>query len=61
MRDDQREVECITPSSATLRVVRGMQQKIIEISTCLLLLPLYGRVLCFLSFANRKPNMNKLG
>lgn len=35
--------------------------KIIEIDTCLLLLLSCGTVLCFLSFANRKPNMDKLG
>lgn len=59
MTDEQREVECHSFFYSS-KSSWGMQKKIIEISTCLLHLLSYGRVLCFLSFDNRKPNTDKL-
>lgn len=58
MKDEQREGKHF---HSFFYNCQGNITKIIKTGTCLLLLWSCGTLLCFLSFASRKPNMDKLG
>lgn len=61
MKAEQRGGKHFSLFLLQLHELPGDITKIIQTGACLLLLPSCGTVLCFLSFANRKPNMDKLG